>query len=140
MSFVGLHCADCQELSVFVHHDILKPSGTQHELYQRASAQRWSTRIGEADRAGFPDRRRACIATQDYPERGDYRADGERCARLHHAEVPRLTCSSLSGCICCTLRGDLLEEIANIAAKGGIDYLLIESCEFALLLSRLTGG
>ncbi|KAK7033644.1 hypothetical protein VNI00_012644 [Paramarasmius palmivorus] len=32
-----------------------------------------------------------------------------------------------NGCICCTLRGDLLEEVANIAEAGGVDYLLIES-------------
>ncbi|ESK90297.1 hypothetical protein Moror_13781 [Moniliophthora roreri MCA 2997] len=32
-----------------------------------------------------------------------------------------------NGCICCTLRGDLLEEVASIAEAGGIDYLLIES-------------
>lgn len=34
-----------------------------------------------------------------------------------------------NGCICCTLRGDLLEEVAALAAQGGIDYLVIESCE-----------
>lgn len=32
-----------------------------------------------------------------------------------------------NGCICCTLREDLLEEVANIAAAGDLDYLLIES-------------
>ncbi|KAF8670155.1 COBW/P47K family protein [Rhizoctonia solani] len=32
-----------------------------------------------------------------------------------------------NGCICCTLREDLLEEVANIAASGDLDYLLIES-------------
>ncbi|KAG0667470.1 hypothetical protein C6P46_000001, partial [Rhodotorula mucilaginosa] len=32
-----------------------------------------------------------------------------------------------NGCICCTLRGDLLEEVAALAAQGGIDYLVIES-------------
>jgi G3E family GTPase len=35
-----------------------------------------------------------------------------------------------NGCICCTLRGDLLEEVAALAAQGGIDYLVIESCEW----------
>ncbi|BGP46474.1 hypothetical protein JCM10450v2_002319 [Rhodotorula kratochvilovae] len=33
----------------------------------------------------------------------------------------------LCSCICCTLRGDLLEEVASLAEAGGIDYLLIES-------------
>ncbi|ADH98257.1 GTP-binding protein [Salisediminibacterium selenitireducens] len=32
-----------------------------------------------------------------------------------------------NGCICCTLREDLLEEVKKIADRGGIDYLLIES-------------
>jgi G3E family GTPase len=32
-----------------------------------------------------------------------------------------------NGCICCTLREDLLTEIAQIAAQGVFDYLLIES-------------
>ncbi|CAE6442382.1 unnamed protein product [Rhizoctonia solani] len=32
-----------------------------------------------------------------------------------------------NGCICCTLREDLLEEVANIASSGNLDYLLIES-------------
>ena len=32
-----------------------------------------------------------------------------------------------NGCICCTLREDLLVEVANIAADRSFDYLLIES-------------
>jgi G3E family GTPase len=32
-----------------------------------------------------------------------------------------------NGCICCTLRDDLLEEVARLAAAGRFDYLLIES-------------
>lgn len=32
-----------------------------------------------------------------------------------------------NGCICCTLREDLLIEIGNLAADGRFDYLLIES-------------
>ena len=32
-----------------------------------------------------------------------------------------------NGCICCTLREDLLVEVAQIAAEGTFDYLLIES-------------
>ncbi len=32
-----------------------------------------------------------------------------------------------NGCICCTLREDLLVEVAKIASQGSFDYLLIES-------------
>lgn len=32
-----------------------------------------------------------------------------------------------NGCICCTLRGDLLKEVARLAEEGRFDYLLIES-------------
>lgn len=32
-----------------------------------------------------------------------------------------------NGCICCTLRDDLLEEVRRLAAEGRFDYLLIKS-------------
>lgn len=32
-----------------------------------------------------------------------------------------------NGCICCTLRGDLLAEVRQLAGEGRFDYLLIES-------------
>ncbi|MCY9218553.1 GTP-binding protein [Bacillus haynesii] len=32
-----------------------------------------------------------------------------------------------NGCICCTLRDDLLIEVKKLAENGGIDYILIES-------------
>ncbi len=32
-----------------------------------------------------------------------------------------------NGCICCTLRDDLLEEVRSLALEGRFDYLLIES-------------
>ena len=32
-----------------------------------------------------------------------------------------------NGCICCTLREDLLEEVTNLAKDGRFDYLVIES-------------
>ncbi|MGD6856562.1 GTP-binding protein [Bacillus infantis] len=32
-----------------------------------------------------------------------------------------------NGCICCTLREDLMIEVEKLAAQGGIDYIVIES-------------
>ncbi len=32
-----------------------------------------------------------------------------------------------NGCICCTLRGDLLREVTRLAKSRAFDYLLIES-------------
>ena len=32
-----------------------------------------------------------------------------------------------NGCICCTLREDLLEEVSRLAAEGRFDQLVIES-------------
>lgn len=32
-----------------------------------------------------------------------------------------------NGCICCTLRGDLLEELVKLGRKGKFDYIVIES-------------
>lgn len=36
-----------------------------------------------------------------------------------------------NGCICCTLRDDLLNEVRALAEQGGFDYLLIESTGIA---------
>lgn len=32
-----------------------------------------------------------------------------------------------NGCICCTLRGDLLAELARLARKNEVEYVVIES-------------
>lgn len=32
-----------------------------------------------------------------------------------------------NGCICCTLRGDLLESLVELARNGDVEYVLIES-------------
>lgn len=44
---------------------------------------------------------------------------------LHRTEERLVEMSN--GCICCTLREDLLEEVAKLAAEAKFDYLLIES-------------
>lgn len=44
---------------------------------------------------------------------------------LSHSEEKLVEMSN--GCICCTLREDLLEEVTNLASQGRFDYLVIES-------------
>ncbi len=46
-------------------------------------------------------------------------------ANLHRTEEKLVEMSN--GCICCTLRDDLLKEVAALARAGRFDYLLIES-------------
>ena len=44
---------------------------------------------------------------------------------LNHSEEKLVEMSN--GCICCTLREDLLKEVTNLANQGRFDYLVIES-------------
>jgi len=46
-------------------------------------------------------------------------------AELHRTEEKLVQMEN--GCICCTLREDLLQEVAALAQSGQFDYLLIES-------------
>ena len=46
-------------------------------------------------------------------------------AALHHTEEKLVQMDN--GCICCTLREDLLHEVTKLAESGQFDYLLIES-------------
>jgi G3E family GTPase len=58
----------------------------------------------------------------------DINIDGgevQRGVSLNRAEEKLVEMSN--GCICCTLREDLLEEVARLAGEGRFDYLLIES-------------
>ena len=49
----------------------------------------------------------------------------QRDVSLNRAEEKLVEMSN--GCICCTLREDLLEEVGQLAREGRFDYLLIES-------------
>lgn len=55
----------------------------------------------------------------------DARLVAEGGAELSRKEEKLLEMSN--GCICCTLRDDLLEEVRRLAYEGRFDYLLIES-------------
>ena len=50
---------------------------------------------------------------------------GAAAPRLSRTEEKLVEFSN--GCICCTLREDLLQEVANLAREGRFDYLLVES-------------
>ncbi|GME29027.1 uncharacterized protein LTHEOB_309 [Neofusicoccum parvum] len=53
--------------------------------------------------------------------------DGAHVARLSGKEEKSNLVQMQNGCICCTLRGDFLVELANMAWGGQFDYVLIES-------------
>lgn len=53
---------------------------------------------------------------------GDGTAGGAQLSRTDERMV-----ELSNGCICCTLREDLLDEIAHLARENRFDYLLIES-------------
>ena len=73
--------------------------------------------------------RRIAVLVNEMSERG---LDGEllRAAKAAGVEVQRSEERLIelsNGCICCTLREDLLEEVGRIADEGGYDALVIES-------------
>jgi G3E family GTPase len=53
--------------------------------------------------------------------------DGAQVARLNASKSKEQIVQMQNGCICCTLRGDFIVELAKLAKSGKFDYLVIES-------------
>ena len=53
--------------------------------------------------------------------------DAELVKQHHLIQQEEKIVQLQNGCICCTLREDLLVEVANLAEKHEFDYLVIES-------------
>ena len=71
------------------------------------------------------DGRRVAVIVNDMSE-VNIDADLVRAdTKLSHTDETLVEMSN--GCICCTLRDDLLEEVRRLAEEGRFDYLLIES-------------
>ena len=69
--------------------------------------------------------RRVAVIVNDMSEINIDGAEVQRDVSLNRAEEKLVEMSN--GCICCTLREDLLEEVGKLAREGRFDYLLIES-------------
>ncbi|WP_157314925.1 zinc metallochaperone GTPase ZigA [Chitinibacter sp. GC72] len=61
----------------------------------------------------------------------DVNIDGELIHQGGFARGEERLVEMSNGCICCTLREDLLEEVARLAKEDRFDYLLIESTGIA---------
>jgi G3E family GTPase len=75
------------------------------------------------------DGRKVAVIVNDMSEvniDADLIRDG---ATLSRAEEKLVEMSN--GCICCTLRGDLLDQVRMLSSEGRFDYLLIESTGIA---------
>ena len=75
------------------------------------------------------DGRRVAVIVNDMSEvniDADLIRDGADLSRTEEKLV-----EMTNGCICCTLRGDLLDEVRKLSEEGRFDYLLIESTGIA---------
>ncbi|WP_371135170.1 GTP-binding protein [Tabrizicola sp.] len=75
------------------------------------------------------DGRRVAVIVNDMSEvniDADLIREGTQLSRAEERLV-----EMTNGCICCTLRDDLLTEVRRLAAEGRFDYLLIESTGIA---------
>lgn len=68
---------------------------------------------------------RVALIVNDMSEINIDGSEVQRDVSLNRADEKLVEMSN--GCICCTLREDLLEEVARLARDGRFDYLLIES-------------
>ena len=68
--------------------------------------------------------RRVAVIVNDM---GEVNVDAELVAKVDLSQVDEKLVEMTNGCICCTLREDLLEGVARLAREGRFDYLLIES-------------
>ncbi|WLG95784.1 zinc metallochaperone GTPase ZigA [Pseudomonas sp. FP198] len=71
------------------------------------------------------DNLRVAVIVNDMSEINLDGSEVQRDVTLNRAEERLVEMSN--GCICCTLREDLLEEVGKLAREGRFDYLLIES-------------
>lgn len=71
------------------------------------------------------DNLRVAVIVNDMSEINIDASEVQRDVTLNRAEERLVEMSN--GCICCTLREDLLEEVSQLAREGRFDYLLIES-------------
>lgn len=69
--------------------------------------------------------RRVAVIVNDMSEINIDGGEVQRDVSLNRAQEKLVEMSN--GCICCTLREDLLEEVRQLARDGRFDYLLIES-------------
>ena len=68
---------------------------------------------------------RVAVIVNDMSEINLDGGEVQRDVTLNRAEEKLVEMSN--GCICCTLREDLLKEVSQLAKEGRFDYLLIES-------------
>lgn len=73
--------------------------------------------------------RKVAVIVNDMSEVNIDAATVQNEVSLNHSEEKLVEMSN--GCICCTLREDLLEEVTKLAQEGRFDYLVIESTGIA---------
>lgn len=78
---------------------------------------------------GNRDNRRVAVIVNDMSEVNIDAALVKNEVQLNRGQEKLIEMSN--GCICCTLREDLLTEVGNLAREGRFDYLVIESTGIA---------